>query len=181
MFVCHANLCRSPLAERLARQALDDAFGAAGARVVVTSAGTHAYAGSPMHAGSLQALDEWGIDGGDFRSRRVTAPLLEGADLVLAAGREQRAACVTLAPATVRRTFTIRQFTRFAQAATPGDHADPAQRLRALMEQVGAVRHLVPPAPGDADDLPDPVQEPIEAFRACAVELRDSIRLIATS
>ncbi|HET9519130.1 MAG TPA: hypothetical protein VFO77_15515, partial [Actinoplanes sp.] len=61
VFVCHANLCRSPLAEGLARRMLDDAFGSAAHTAVVSSAGTHAFAGSPMHQGSAQVLGECGI------------------------------------------------------------------------------------------------------------------------
>jgi protein-tyrosine phosphatase len=180
LFVCHANLCRSPLAERLARRAFDDAFGAAASGVLVSSAGTHAYGGSPMHQDSASVLAECGIDPGGFVSRTVNASVLMSADLVLAAGRDQRAASVTLAPGAVRRAFTLRQFARLA-AAVPAAAAltgtVPA-RLRALVEQVNANRHLVPTVPADMDDLPDPVNQPIEAFRECAQEIWKSVSTV---
>jgi len=181
LFVCHANLCRSPLAERLARYALGAAFGTAAADVVVTSAGTHAYPGSPMHGGSMAVLRECGIDARDFSSRTVDSSVLLTANLVLTAAREQRAACVTLAPATVRRTFTLRQFTRLAAAAPPVCEQISASvpgRLRALVGRVNATRHQVPNVPAEMDDLPDPVDQPIEAFRECAEEIWQSLDTI---
>lgn len=179
LFVCHANLCRSPLAEQLARRAFDDAFGTAATQVVTSSAGTHAYPGTPMHAGSAHVLEEWGIESNGFASRTVNESILAGADLVLTAAREQRAACVTMAPATIRRTFTMRQFARFMVAVSPSAcTGTPAQRMGALLEQVAAVRHRVAPVPAEADDLPDPVGLPIEAFRVCANEIGQTMRLL---
>jgi protein-tyrosine phosphatase len=181
LFVCHANLCRSPLGERLARRALDDAFGAAAADIIVSSAGTNAYDGSPMHPGSAQVLSEYGIDPTGFASRRLSPSVLSGAGLVLTAAREQRAACVTMAPAVNRRTFTLRQFTRYAQAA-PADpgliNGTASDRLRALVGKVDSIRHLVQPVSAAEDDLPDPVRQPIEAFRVCADELQRSLRTV---
>ena len=181
VFVCHANLCRSPLAELLARRELDDAFGADAANAVVSSAGTHAFAGTPMHQGSAQVLGEYGIDATGFTSRPLSPAILHTAGLVLAAGRDQRAACVSMVPGSVRRAFTLRQFTRYVQAVprderlTTGPAAD---RLLALVDKVSSVRHLVQPVPAHEDDLPDPVRQPIEAFRACADELRRTMRTI---
>jgi protein-tyrosine phosphatase len=181
LFICHANLCRSPLAEGLTRRALDETFGSGAADVVVASAGTHAFVGSAMHQGSSQVLAEYGVDATGFTSRPINPAILSGADLVLTAAREQRAACVTMAPATNRRTFTIRQFTRYAQAV-PVDHAlangTAAVRLRALVEKVNSIRHLVQPGSAAEDDLPDPVRQPIEAFRVCADELQRSLRTV---
>lgn len=179
LFVCHANLCRSPLAERLARRAFDDAFGpAAAASVVMSSAGTRAYAGSAMHHHSADVLAECGVDASGFASRTVTPAVLTDADLVLTATREQRTACLTLAPATVGRTFTIRQFARLAEAVRTGPAATPAAGLHALRDAVNAVRHTVPAAPGDADDLPDPVGRPIEEFRVCAEDVWRSLSTV---
>jgi protein-tyrosine phosphatase len=179
LFVCHANLCRSPLAERLARRALDDAFGpVAAASVAVSSAGTRAYPGSPMHRGSAEVLAECGVDSAGFVSRTVTAEILDEADLVLTAAREQRAACVTLAPGTVRRTFTLRQFARLAVAVPTAPQGTVPERLRGLVDGINAVRHTVPAVPGDSDDLPDPVNQPIEAFRVCAEDVWRSLSTV---
>jgi protein-tyrosine phosphatase len=180
VFVCHANLCRSPLAERLTQRGLAETFGAAASGVVVSSAGTHAYAGSPMHRGSAQVLAECGIDAGGFTSRTLSASVLADADLILTAEREQRAACVTLAPGTVRRAFTLRQFARLA-AAVPPSPALPSTvpaRLHDLLERVNANRHLVPVGAAGLDDLADPVGRPVEAFWDCAREIWRSVGTI---
>ncbi|MCA2213279.1 arsenate-mycothiol transferase ArsC [Jidongwangia harbinensis] len=179
LFVCHANLCRSPLAERLARRAFDDAFGpAAAASVAVSSAGTRAYPGSPMHPGSAEVLGECGIESGGFVTRTVDVGVLADADLVLTAAREQRAACVTLAPGAVRRTFTLRQFARLAVAVPAALPGTVPQRLHGLVDGINAVRHTVPAVPGDEDDLPDPVNQPIEAFRVCAEDVWRSLSTV---
>jgi protein-tyrosine phosphatase len=181
VFVCHANLCRSPMAEGLARRALDDAFGPTASTTVVSSAGTHAFAGSPMHQGSAQVLGECGIDATGFASRPLNSTILSNAGLVLTAAREQRAACVTMAPAANRRTFTLRQFIRYVEAVPHDDGlttGTASDRLRALVEKVNSIRHLVQPVSATDDDLPDPVRQPVEAFRVCADELQRSLRTV---
>jgi protein-tyrosine phosphatase len=99
---------------------------------------------------------------------------------VLAAGRDQRAACVTLAPSAVRRTFTLLQFSRLVAAvpATDALTGTVPARFRGLVEQVHANRHLVPTVLADMDDLPDPVNQPIEAFRECAQEIWKSVSTV---
>ncbi|WP_106131202.1 low molecular weight phosphatase family protein [Pseudosporangium ferrugineum] len=178
LFVCHANLCRSPLAERLARRAFDDAFGPEAAAIVTASAGTRAYDGSGMHRGSAEVLAECGVDAGGFVSRTVTAAILRDADLVLTAEGDQRAACLTLAPGAVRKAFTLRQFARFAAAVPPVTSGPAAARMHRLVAEVNATRHLAPPVPAGQDDLPDPVNQPIEAFRACAEDVWASLRSV---
>jgi protein-tyrosine phosphatase len=180
LFVCHANLCRSPLAERLTRRAFEEAFGAAASGVVVSSAGTHAYAGSPMHLGSAAVLAECGIDEAGFSTRTLNASVLAGADLVLTAERAHRAACVKLAPACLRRAFTLRQFARLAAAVAPAAErsATVPGRLHNLVEHVNANRHLVPAAEPGSEDLADPVGQPLEAFRDCARTIRQSAGVI---
>jgi protein-tyrosine phosphatase len=181
LFVCYANLCRSPMAELLARQAFDETFGVLGSVVVASSAGTRAYAGSAIHKRSASVLAAQGIDPSAFVSRTVDSSILTTADLVLTAARQQRAACAELAPAKVRQTFTLRQFTRLVDAAGPlpglAERTVP-DRLHALLSRVNATRHLVPPVAAELDDLPDPVNQPIEAFEVCADEIRGSLERV---
>jgi protein-tyrosine phosphatase len=178
LFVCHANLCRSPMAELLARRAFDETFGVLGSVVAVSSAGTRAYAGSAMHNGSAAVLAADGIDPAAFVTRTVNASVLSTADLVLTAGREHRAACAELVPGKVRRVFTLRQFTRLVDAAGPVPDIDDRtvpERLHLLIDRVNATRHLVPRVAAELDDLPDPVNKPIGAFAECAAEIRASL------
>jgi protein-tyrosine phosphatase len=171
LFVCQANLCRSPMAERLARRRLP-------AGALAHSAGTRALEGSPVHPGAAEVLRERGADAAGFVSRQVTEALLLGADLVLTATRHQRAVCVSLAPEAVRHTFTLRQYARMVAATSPA-HASvgaystvesgpqPIDLRERLRLAVAGRSRLQPVAPED-DDLSDPVREPLEAFRRCA-------------
>jgi protein-tyrosine phosphatase len=168
LVVCHANLCRSPMAEYLIRQEFLGRLSLDPEVFRVGSAGTHATPGRSLHPLAAETLGERGIDTASFRTRRLTADLVAGADLVLTATREQRAACVALVPVAVRRTFTLAQFGRYAAALSadrvePGGAAEPGGPA----EQVALIRAGLPVVPGDQDDLADPVHQPVAAFRRC--------------
>lgn len=178
LVVCHANLCRSPLAEWLARTAIAEALGEAAAAFELVSAGTHAWTNHPMHPFAAEVLRERGIEETGFLSQRLTAGLVKQADLVLTATRRQRSECVAFDTSAVHRTFTIPQFGRYAAAMPPYGLASvgsPQRRLRAMVEQVPVIRGVLPVASADEDDLPDPVQSPIEAFRRCAAEIQSVV------
>jgi protein-tyrosine phosphatase len=181
LFVCHANICRSPLAERLARHAFDKAFGMVAQEITVHSAGTHAMNGGAMHQGSSQVLDERGVDSADFASRRLNPPMVADAALVLTADRAQRAACASMAPSAVRRVFTLRQFARIAEvvpAPDPRIAATPSERFSDLLEQVILMRSRLQPVPEHEDALADPVRQPIDAFRTCADEIERTLGVV---
>ena len=178
LVVCHANICRSPMAERLARKAIADRLGAYAAAVEVSSAGIHARPGRPMHLNTMRVLREYGADDTSFRSRQTTGDLIARADLILTANRRQRAGCVTVDPVAVRRTFTLLQFGRLAAAMSRDRLAGilpPQARLRALVNELHIVRGGLPVAPLQNDDLADPVNEPIESFRRCAKEIHQVV------
>ncbi|MEU8300636.1 low molecular weight phosphatase family protein [Micromonospora sp. NPDC048909] len=172
LFVCHANLCRSPMAEFLARRLL------AGRPVTVASAGTDALEGLPMHPYAADVAAETGADPTDFRTRRLAADLLAGATLVLTATRRQRSVCTSLAPAALHRTFTLRQFGRLAAAAEPPEEiaGDP---LRAAVEAAARARGRLQPAAPGMDDLRDPIGGTAADFRSCAEEIERSMRPLA--
>ncbi|NIN72515.1 MAG: low molecular weight phosphatase family protein [Gemmatimonadetes bacterium] len=81
LFVCTGNTCRSPLAEVIARRALE----ARGwDHVSVDSAGTSAVWGAPASEGSMTAAEAIGLDLSGHRSQPVTAELVQSADIILA-------------------------------------------------------------------------------------------------
>ncbi|BCJ56663.1 low molecular weight phosphatase family protein [Micromonospora endophytica] len=173
LFVCHANLCRSPMAEFTARRLL------AGRPVTVASAGTDAMAGLAMHPYAAKITVETGEDPTGFRSRRLAPEHLTDAVLVLTATRRQRSFCTALAPAALHRTFTLRQFGRLAATVeAPLDgHDEP---LRAAVAAAALARGRLQPALADADDLVDPVAGTLEDFRRCAQEIERALRPLAT-
>ncbi|MET7836978.1 low molecular weight phosphatase family protein, partial [Micromonospora sediminicola] len=141
LFVCHANMCRSPMAEFIARRLLADL------PVVVTSAGTDAVDGAAMHPYAVEVAAGTGADAAAFRTRRLRPEHLAGAALVLTATRRQRSACTALAPTALTRTFTLRQFARLAAAAEPaGATADTPLRA-AVAAARGGPRGGGPPPP----------------------------------
>ena len=101
MFVCTGNICRSPMGELLLTRYLS------GTTVQVSSAGTH---GLPMHQidpNSALLMESVGIEPSGFRSRRLTQPMAESADLILCFEKDQRKDIVTLAPTAVRGKIQI--------------------------------------------------------------------------
>jgi protein-tyrosine phosphatase len=182
LFVCHANLCRSPMAERLARRTLVQRLGHAGEAVDVVSAGTHARGDEPMHPLAGRVLGEFDCDDAGFRSRRLDESMVAHAGLILTATRTQRAACVMFDPTAVRRTFTIPQFGRYAARLSARGLAalpSPSDRLRAMIEQLSVVRGGLPVPSAEADELADPVQSPIQGFRRCAGEIQSVLEVMA--
>jgi protein-tyrosine phosphatase len=142
------------MAEFLAR-------GVAGGEAV--SAGTHAVAGRAMHPHAVRVLAEEGIDASGFRSRPLTPSLVDDATLTLTATREQRAACVRLAPHRLGRVFTLRQFARLVDATelrTPTN-------VDSVLAAVVSVRNEIQPVPMSRDEVTDPVLGTLDDMRAC--------------
>ena len=82
VFVCLGNICRSPIAERVAERAAADA-GMTG--VEFSSAGTISEEyDDPMDRRAVAVLKEHGYRYADHRARRITAAQIESADLVVA-------------------------------------------------------------------------------------------------
>ena len=77
IFVCFANMCRSPMAEGLARKELQGL-------AEVESAGTHAWGGSAAPEAIAVMRSEFGIDISSHRSRNVRDVKLEDFDSIIA-------------------------------------------------------------------------------------------------
>ncbi|MGE5289863.1 MAG: hypothetical protein ACM3ML_22280 [Micromonosporaceae bacterium] len=168
LFVCTGNMCRSPLAERLARARLA-ASGVVG--VEVESAGTHGVSGAPVHPDTAEVLMRLGGDPAGFVARRLTKEMADVADLVLTATREHRdfvsATCLEAAG----RVFTILEFCALAGAVSPASLAparEAGDRARALMAAVAPLRHGTDAEPAGALDIADPVGRPMAAQEAAA-------------
>lgn len=78
IFVCTANICRSPMAERLLRHALD-AEPAPLKNLEVLSAGLSAYRDDPASPNSVRALKSVGIPLDDHQSQPLTQGLVDEA------------------------------------------------------------------------------------------------------
>src|SRR6202795_5384516 len=81
LVVCTGNICRSPIAEGLLRNALQGRFGEAAP--AVSSAGTSGVEGSDAMPESVQAAYELGVDISGHRGRRLPGGIADEADLLL--------------------------------------------------------------------------------------------------
>jgi protein-tyrosine-phosphatase len=189
LVVCVGNLCRSPLAERLIRARLDAALGSAADRFTVGSAGTEAAVGEPMAPRAAEVARDLGADPDGCTARQLTAELVADADLVLAAGREQRAEVVRLHPPAHRYAFTLLEFARLVAAPNPaaghpgapssgdpqpGDPqpAGPAPGGPAPAGPAPADPSAGGPRPGDAQPGGVPPDDPVERAHALVAAAR---------
>ncbi|QNK80969.1 low molecular weight phosphatase family protein [Nakamurella sp. PAMC28650] len=188
LLVCTANICRSPMAEFLMKQAVLERWGRRTAgQILVRSAGLHAREGVSIHPFARTAVGEPPDREDDrplgdartqwfenFRSQRVTAELITDSDLILTATRDHRSEVVGLVPSALRRSFTIRQIASLLVSAEPVDMSGPTAIGTAIIERVQRARAHIPPG-GPDDDLVDPIGHPIEVFQSCASIIRRSV------
>ncbi|CAN5610260.1 hypothetical protein BH18ACT3_BH18ACT3_11780 [soil metagenome] len=88
LVVCTANVCRSPVVERLLRRDLDGAVDADGASWVVSSAGT-ADIQPPFDEHTLVAAASVGLDLTDHQRRTLTPDIIRtGAGIAMGRERE---------------------------------------------------------------------------------------------
>ena len=176
LFVCTANICRSPMAEHLLREGLRARLGEAAEGFVIGSAGTHGHVGWPMDDTARETLlSGYGLDGTAFRARLLDAALVQEADLVLTATREHRAAAVTLHPRAASKSFTLREFDRLLSVTEP-PAGEPVERAHALVAAAAAQRGLIRPDRAKDDDVTDPYRGPAAEYLECATLLHASLQ-----
>ena len=95
LFVCTGNICRSPTGERLAA-----AYAAENGmpELWVSSAGTRAVIGHPVHRDAAVVLDALGGDTSGFAARQLTAKIASTADLIIAMTSAHRDIVLETAP-----------------------------------------------------------------------------------
>jgi protein-tyrosine phosphatase len=160
LIVCSANHCRSPLAEQLLRAkcAIRDLDWD------VSSAGTSARPGQPMHASAARILTKRGIDSSRWRSRIIVRDMIAASHLVLTAGEEHRAIIARLAPGALARTFTLLQFAYLARGMPQAVRNYGPE----LLAHVAEARGRVQPMSEFDRDLADPMGHSFVKFRKCA-------------
>ncbi|MGD0263248.1 MAG: ribose 5-phosphate isomerase B [Verrucomicrobiota bacterium] len=105
LFVCTGNVCRSPMAEGIFRQAVQGR-----GEYEVRSAGLGAVEGQPPSAYAVQAVKELGIDISGLRSRLLTAGLVEEADYIFGMTHSHIDTVGVLYPQAAEKTFLLREF-----------------------------------------------------------------------
>jgi len=90
IFVCTANICRSPMAERLFAQALGNEEEPLN-QLQVVSAGVSAIDGDLVSQNSIDAMSEEGIDIQDHRSQRLNLEMIQSAVAIFVMTESHRA------------------------------------------------------------------------------------------
>ncbi|WP_139005317.1 low molecular weight phosphatase family protein [Arthrobacter crystallopoietes] len=116
--ICTGNVCRSPMAERLLQQKLDQIRPGV---FDVRSAGIQALVNSPMDTRAAGLLHVLGASSDGFAARQLHESHLADVDLVLAMSIEHRDRILNLMPRLLKRTFTVRELARMIDAL----EADP--------------------------------------------------------
>ena len=122
IFLCGANVCRSPAMEFLTTRPMRELDVGQSWRFM--SAGTSAVEAQRMCSSSAAALR--GLPGGEAfveakRSHRLTPELVARAGLIVVATREERSAVARLAPEARSRTFTMVEAALLAESAAARD------------------------------------------------------------
>src|SRR6185437_2747275 len=105
LFICTGNICRSPMAEGIFRQASQ---GRGNYRV--GSAGLGAMEGQPPSAHAVDAVKELGIDIASQRSRMLTPSLVAQADYIFGMTHSHVDTVMLLYPQAAEKTFLLREF-----------------------------------------------------------------------
>jgi protein-tyrosine phosphatase len=134
LIVCHANICRSPTAERLFRAHLRQRD----ARPVeFTSAGLYAHEGDDIDPTMQRLLAEQGLDSSGHRARRFNRRMARDAELILVPERKQIETIAQLAPTTRGKVHLLGKW-EDAEVADPYGGAESAYR-----ESFGIIERLV--------------------------------------
>lgn len=103
LFVCTANICRSPMAEGLFRAMVDPEEN----EWIIGSAGTWTSDGQPVSDGTLQALAKKGILINEHQSKQVNSDLLKSYRLILTMEQGQKEALRIEFPEIANRVYLL--------------------------------------------------------------------------
>jgi len=179
LIVCTGNICRSPFIERLLQHEVDERRSRSDRGIIVSSAGTNAFAGSAMDLRVAAQLLAHGGDDSGFRARDLTPALIAESDLVLTATRGHRGKVALMSPKALRRVFTFRDFADLAAGVDMPRASLTEKDLRAWVRQVtekaAANRGLKPPLPLDVADIVDPYRRQDGVLAAMVQQVVDSM------
>ncbi|WP_459972242.1 adenylyl-sulfate kinase [Nocardioides pyridinolyticus] len=164
LYVCTANICRSPFMELLSRHLVGP-----DSPVTFASVGTHGFDTAPMDPTMAATLAARDVDeAGSFRSRPLRTEHLLHADLVLTAETAHRQFILDDHAGAFRKVFTLGQFAESAR------NVDTGLSGRALLEAVGQQRTST----NRALDVPDPYRRGPEAAEAAASAIEELLRVV---
>jgi len=137
LFVCSANMCRSPMAEALFRNLLQQ-------RVMdgdwdIASAGVWAYDGSRASEGAIKALRLKGIDLSGHRARGISLAMMHDSDLILVMESNHKEALQAAFPKHSKKVYLLSEMVGMKHdildpiGGTLADYTDTAAELEQLL------------------------------------------------
>ncbi|MFI5494587.1 phosphotyrosine protein phosphatase [Actinoplanes sp. NPDC051859] len=193
LHVCLGNICRSPMAERLLALAVTQRLGKLDPdadpddllrSVSAGMGGWHA--GEEMNPPAARQLRLRGGNTDGFAARKLSAPHLAEAGLILTATGEQVGLVGDLLPDAAGRTFVLGHFGRLVRqmdlAALPPAGTEPdvfAARAAAVVAAANQLRVKVEPLP--TDDVDDPWGRGDQTFQRVADEIDDTMALLVAA
>ena len=106
LFICTGNICRSPMAEGLFKNLVDQNK----ADLIVKSAGVGAQNGQPPSENAIRAMQDLDIDISPERSVMMTAALASEADMIIGMTHGHIEMVNLMFPHTAEKTFLLREF-----------------------------------------------------------------------
>ncbi|WP_186110235.1 low molecular weight protein-tyrosine-phosphatase [Burkholderia gladioli] len=127
LIVCEGNICRSPMAEAMLRQAVPERR--------VASAGLNALVGMPASPYAQEVMRMRGLDVSTHRAQQIGRCLCADADLILVMARGQRLSLESRFPFVRGRVFRLGEHTDF-------DVHDPYRQPRFVFERCARLIEL---------------------------------------
>ncbi len=185
LFVCTGNICRSPMAEALFRQKLNDSYPGIAPVIRVSSAGISAIDGGPATNSAIQAMDLWGIDLEPHRASSLSAGRLQDADLILAMARDHLLVIGRLSPDALQKSATLKSLAFEADAIanrlgqeTPLDEAGARRRLDSVL-QIMRERHpkegFMADMQSSSSDIIDPIGSSLRIYIGVLEDIEKSL------
>jgi low molecular weight protein-tyrosine phosphatase len=125
LVVCVGNICRSPMAEALLEETLNNK---AEKEYQLSSAGLQAMVGHKADAVAIELMLDKGLDISNHFARQLNQAMIIAADLILVMESEHKQVIETKEPSAKGRVFRLGEWGGF-------DIIDPYRRERKVFEQ----------------------------------------------
>jgi protein-tyrosine phosphatase len=167
LFVCTANICRSPMAAALFSSRMEGVSDP----VEVSSAGipTATPLTSEVPPEVHEVMAAYGIQLEGHRSRSLTEPMLKEVDLVIGMGRRHVQEAILLDPPCWPKAFMLKELVRRGTVVGP---RRPDQGIRSWIDSVHGDRTRASLAHrSTVDEVADPYGGTLAQYRSTAAEL----------